>query len=218
MRDNVMSGAVNQQATRQNFASAKLRRGASETTRRAPHLKHNVIQAYLQGALHDGTFSQNRRFRFSQSGTSWLAVLQNLLADLGYRSWIYREGKMRKVYVLETLAPFLDFHFDPDRLTSREEQIVYVRGFFDAEGGIPIRYRSRFYIQLVQKDRTKLEKIRHILMNVGIAVGIIHNPSVRVDPDYWRMFIRTASHRKFAEVVGSWHPRKRIIFRQRMKI
>lgn len=213
MRDNGVSEAVNQQGS-----PPMSRSDPSETTRRAPHLKQNVIQAYLQGALHDGTFSQNRRFRFSQSGTSWLAVLQNLLADLGYRSWIYHEGKTRKVYVLETLAPFLGFRFDPDYLISREEQIAYVRGFFDAEGGIPIKQENRFYIQLVQKDRIKLEKIRRILMNAGIAVGIVHNPSVRVDPDYWRMFIRTASHREFAVLIGSWHPRKRIIFRQRMKI
>jgi intein/homing endonuclease len=212
MRDNVRSDAANQQATRQ------ILRGASETIRQALCAKDSVIRAYLQGALHDATFSSNRRFRFSQSGTSWLRVLQELLRRLGFRSWIYREGKKRKVYVLETLAPFLDFRFDPDQLATGEEQIAYIRGFFDAEGGIPIKAENRFYIQLVQKDRIKLEKIRRILLDLGIAVGEIHNPSVRIDPNYWRMFIRTQAHRKFSEMIGSWHPRKRIIFAQRMKI
>jgi len=39
----------------------------SETTRRAPFLDKE-IKAYFLGALHDGTFSQNKRFRISQKG------------------------------------------------------------------------------------------------------------------------------------------------------
>ena len=39
----------------------------SETTRRAPFSKE-VRMSYLQGALHDGTFSKNKRYRFSQKG------------------------------------------------------------------------------------------------------------------------------------------------------
>ena len=47
----------------------------SETIRQAP-----LIKAYLLGALHDGTFSSNKRFRISQIGTDWLKILQKLFS------------------------------------------------------------------------------------------------------------------------------------------
>ena len=57
-----------------------------------------------------------------------------------------------------------------------------------------------------------------ILKRLGIKTGKIHNPSKRVDPNYWRMYVLAESHKKFAEIIGSWHPRKISIFRKRMKI
>lgn len=189
----------------------------SETTRRAPFLK-KPIKAYLLGALHDGTFSSNERFRISQKGTSWLKFLQRLFSRLGYNSWIYKEGSDREVYVLETLADFLDFRFDPLRLKNKREKISYIRGFFDAEGGIPRVSKARFYIQLVQNSREKLEKLKKLLKDLRIKTGKIHNPSQRVDPDYWRMYILVNSQKEFVEKIGSWHPRKIRTLRKRMVI
>lgn len=188
----------------------------SETTRRAP--SRGEIRAYLQGALHDASLNKRNRFRFTQADRRWLILLQSLLSNLSYRSWIYKEGRQRSVYALETLAPFLDFNFDPFRLKYIEERAAYVRGFFDAEGGIPRDIDARFYIQLVQKDRSKIECLKQLLSDIGIDTGKVHNPSVRVDPDYWRVFVATRSHRTFAQRIGSWHPRKAAIFRGRMKI
>ncbi len=48
--------------------------------------------------------------------------------------------------------------------------------------------------------------------------GRIHNPSLTVDPNYWRFYVPSAGHRRFMEVVGSWHPRKRLLVDTRMKI
>ncbi len=98
------------------------------------------------------------------------------------------------------------------------ERAAYVRGFFDAEGGIPRKEDSVFYIQLVQKDRSKIENLKQILLEMGIHTGKIHNPSVRVDPDYWRMFVATRSHKVFAQIINSWHPRKAETFQRRMMI
>jgi len=209
---NKVSSADNQQGSRPPQADAP-----SETIRRTP-LSKAVIQAYCLGSLHDGTFSSNKRFRISQKGTSWLKVLCKLFKKAGYNSWIYREGKKREVYVLETLAKFLDLDFDPDRLSTSEEKIAYVRGFFDAEGGIPRRKRARFYIQLTQNDMQKLGKIKQILGEFQIGTGKIHNPSKNVDPEYWRMYILARSHKSFIEKIGSWHPRKVAVLRKRMMI
>ncbi|MBI2624087.1 LAGLIDADG family homing endonuclease [Candidatus Parcubacteria bacterium] len=160
----------------------------------------------------------NRRYRFAQAGTDWLKILKECLAVTGDHSWIYKEGARRRVYVLETRARFLNTQFDPLQLNTAEEKRAYLKGFFDAEGGIPKNPKADFYIQLVQNHREKLEKIKALLAEFGVRIGTIHNPSVRVDPDYFRMFVRRDSHAKFVEEVGTWHPRKYRTLRRRVKI
>ena len=189
----------------------------SETIRRAP-LSKRVVESYLLGTLHDGTFSSNKRFRISQKGRKWLGFLRKLFNQLGYNAWIYKEGSNRKVYVLETLANFLDFKFNPLRLSRNEERIAYIRGFFDAEGGIPKNKNDRFYIQLVQNDKEKLLGIKKLLDNLGIQTGKIHNPSRKVDPGYWRMYVLANSQKRFVRQINSWHPKKIATLRKRMMI
>ncbi len=140
-----------------------------------------------------------------------------MLFDLGYRSWIYREGKTRNVFILETSASFLDTEFDPNDLLSDAERIGFVKEYFDAEGGVPRSASARFYVQFVQKNLVELTKVKFILERFDIQCGVLHNPSRRVDPDYWRFFVRTCSHRKFASTIGSFHPRKEKLL-QRMMI
>jgi hypothetical protein len=94
----------------------------------------------------------------------------------------------------------------------------YIKGFFDAEGGIPKRKNDRFYIQLTQKNKEKLVWIKKTLKDLKVSTGKIHNPSKRVDPNYWRLYVLTKSQPIFMEKIGSWHPRKAKIFRDRMKI
>ncbi len=135
MREKITS-ADNQQATSIKFE------GASETIRQAPTCL--VSMAYLQGALHDGTFNKyNQRYRFSQKGVDWLNILKDILLITGNNSWIYKEGSNRKVYVLETLAKFLDTQFNPLNLKTSEEKAAYLKGFFDADGGIPKDTKKR---------------------------------------------------------------------------
>ena len=187
----------------------------SETTRRAPCKEE--IQAYLLGALHDASLNKKKRYRFTQKGTEWLTLLQKLFQELGYKSWIYREGN-REVYTLETLAQFLDFGFDPLTLDTNVEKVAYIRGFFDAEGGVPRNAKADFYIQLVQKDKTKIEKLVRMLDTLGISTGKIHNPSERVDPNYWRIYVSWRSHKDFVSKIGSWHPLKAKILQTRVMI
>lgn len=208
MSENVI-GAENQQATPMAIG------GASETIRQAPFTKKEII-AYLNGAIHDASLNKRKRIRFAQKNQQWLIVLQDLLKKIRHNSWIYKEGKERNVYVLETLCSDLNFNFNPIRLT-KKEKIAYVRGFFDAEGGIP-HNGKRFYIQLVQKNFRKILLLKKLLKNLEIDSGKIHNPSKRIDPDYWRVFILARSQRKFAESIGSYHPIKANIFQERMKI
>ena len=212
MSENV-SSAVNQQGS----STFTRRSNPSETTRRSP-IKKSQMEAYFQGALHDATLNKQKRFRFAQKSEAWLKMLATLLRNLGYNSWIYKEGKERNVYVLETLASFLDFTFDPSKLVAKREQVAYVRGFFDAEGGMPHNKEARFYIQLVQKDKDKILKIKKILLSMGVKTGKVHNPSKRIDPDYWRIFVSSKSEKDFVDKIGSRHPSKIRILTDRVMI
>jgi hypothetical protein len=177
------------------------------------------LEAYLQGALGDATRSaRHRTHRIGQADPRWLTVLTEILRRLGYRGWIYREGRSRSFWILETTAPFLSLTYDASGLVGLPEGLCYARGYFDAEGGMPRSADARLYVQFGQKNRDSLDCLREILTSWGIDCGRVHNPSARVDPQYWRFYVRAASHRRFMASVGSWHPRKRQAIDLRMKI
>ena len=219
MSENALS-ADNQQGSLQFFLQKELH-NPSETTRRTPFefsvLSKSEVFAYLHGAMHDASLNKKKRIRFGQKYPEWLDTLKNLLMSVGVNSWIYKEGKNREYYILETVCKDLHFSFDPSTLKTKGDKIAYVRGFFDAEGGIP-RTRDEFYIQLVQKNLKKMKTLKKILAGLGIECGKIHNPSKRVDPNYWRFFVSRNSHKKFAKIIGSFHPIKAKIFSERMMI
>jgi hypothetical protein len=176
------------------------------------------LEAYLQGALGDGTRSvRHNTHRIAQCDPQWLSQLQSVLGLLGHRSWIYREGRSRQVWVLETTASFLSLSFDSHPLVGMKEGLHYVRGYFDAEGGMPRSYEDRLYFQFCQKDRGSLEGVKAVLESWGICCGRIHNPSRTVDANYWRFYVLTHSHDRFMNLVGSWHPRKHRQIQARMK-
>ena len=81
--------------------------------------------------------------------------MKDLLCLVGSNSWIYKEGKDRNLYVLETVCKDLDFSFNPKRLTTKGEIIAYIRGFFDAEGGIPHNKRICFNHRIVAFDKSR---------------------------------------------------------------
>ncbi len=171
-------------------------------------------RAYLLGASRDGTFNRlHGTTRIAQSDTRWLTLIQLLLTKLGSRSWIYREGK-RDVWVVET--KWRDG--GPTEISAMAEKTAFVRGYFDAEGGVPRDQARRFYIQITQKSWSDLIMVRDFLEDIGISCGRVHNPSFRVDPSYWRFFVLTRFHVDFAMKVSSWHPRKRLILDARFPV
>jgi len=84
-----------------------------------------VSSAYLLGALHDATISRmHRTVRFGQSDVDWLQGIAVLCKNLGQKSWIYREGRERNLWILETSSRWIA---DAPSLCSKEEQLAYAR-------------------------------------------------------------------------------------------
>jgi LAGLIDADG-like domain len=170
--------------------------------------------SYLFGAAHDATRSRRHgTVRFGQSDGDWLDVLRRLLALQGRKAWMYRDGRTRRLWVLETNARWTDRGLS---LATVEERRAYARGYFDAEGGIPRSSSARFYIQFVQKSRTDIAALRATLEREGVTCGALHRPTRNTAHPVWRFYVAAGSHRSFIERVGSWHPRKRRLLATRV--
>ena len=162
-----------------------------------------MTKAYLLGALHDGTV-RKLTYCIVQKDRGYIEFLVNEIRKLSQKAWMYKEGKNRQLYVVEFSKSFLKNFV----ITSKLDKIDYIRGYFDAEGGIARSPKVRYYIYFAQKNLKDLEQVRGYLMDFGINCGIIHNPSKKVDPNYWRFFISVKSYKRFAQIIGSWHPIK----------
>lgn len=165
-----------------------------------------LCRSYILGAMHDGTVRE-KTIRISQKERSYVLMIRQMIRDVGGSAWVYREGKNRQLFVVEFSRSFISQHF----LETKADYLAYVRGYFDAEGGVPACSTLSPYIYFAQKNRRDLRELRGILLTLGIACGRLHNPSKASDPSYWRFYIRACSHRRFSDLIGSWHPRKAAI-------
>lgn len=170
-----------------------------------------ISKQYLLGLLHDAT-ERKTTYRIATKSKDFSDTLVKGIKNLGMSAWNYREGKNRDLWIVEFSKSLLK----NVKIISKTNKIDYVRGYFDAEGGISKNPNVRFYIYFCQKDRKDLLEVKTYLEEIGISCGKLHNPSYKVDPNYWRFFIRVKSYLKFAKIISSSHPEK-ITF-LRMKI
>ena len=164
-----------------------------ETTRRPL-----LTKAYLLGTLHDATV-RKKTYRIGAKDLSYVKFLRSGIIALGNRAWIYREGKSRNYFIVEFTKSFLD----KVSIRSNKDQIDYIRGYFDTDGGISRLKSVRYYLYFAQKDRKDLTTVRKFLEELGIQCGIIHNPSKNMDANYFRFYIRANSYNRFAQLIGS---------------
>lgn len=168
----------------------------------------NISKAYLLGMLHDGT-KRKTTYRIAQKGTAFAKMLVTGIKRLGARAWSYQEGKDRDVYITE----FSQILLHDIAIKTNQDKIDYVRGYFDAEGGIAKSRLVRFYIYFAQKNLLDLNQVKNILEEFDIHTGVIHNPSKSKDPKYWRFFVKADSYDRFIKTIGSSHPGKYKYFR-----
>ncbi|MEI8233006.1 MAG: LAGLIDADG family homing endonuclease [bacterium] len=167
-----------------------------------------ITKAYLLGMLHDGT-KHKTTYRIAQKGMAFAKMLSLGIKRLSGRAWIYQEGKLRDVYITEFSQTLLH----ETTIKTDQDKLDYVRGYFDAEGGIAKSSKVRFYIYFAQKNFDDLNQIKTILEEFSIHTGIIHNPSKNIDPKYWRFFVKADSYKSFITTIGSSHPDKKKYFR-----
>ena len=170
-----------------------------------------MTKPYLLGALHDGTV-RKLTYRIGQKDKEYIEFLVKEVQDLGQKAWMYKEGENRQFYIVEFSKSFLK----DIKIISIQDKIEYIRGYFDTDGGVSKNPNVRYYLYFAQKNLKDLEQVRSYLTVLGIKCGIIHNPSKKADPDYWRFFISVKSYQKFAEIIGSWHPVKSHFLRMKI--
>jgi len=140
-----------------------------------------ITKSYLLGMLHDATERKNT-YRIATKNFNFAKVIREGIIKLNSKVWIYKEGKNRNLWIVEFSKSLLK----EVNVKSKQNKIDYIRGYFDAEGGISQNY----------------------LIELGVSCGVTHNPSKKVDPNYWRFFIRSKSYKYFAKIISSDHPEK----------
>lgn len=162
-----------------------------------------ITKSYLLGMLHDATERKNT-YRIATKNYNFAKIIREGILKLGSKAWIYKEGKSRNLWIVE----FSKILLKEFKIKSKQNKIDYIRGYFDAEGGISQSSKVRFYIYFCQKDKIDLEEVKKYLLELGISCGVIHNPSKKVDPNYWRFFVSSKSYKDFARIISSDHPEK----------
>lgn len=162
-----------------------------------------ITKAYLLGLLHDAT-ERKTTYRLATKSENFAQIIKDGIFTLGRKAWTYREGKKRDLWIVEFSKSLLKRMI----IKGLSEKIDYVRGYFDAEGGIAKSSKVRFYLYFCQKDKIDLVQVKTYLEEIGISCGKLHNPSRKVDPDYWRFFVSVKSYQDFAKKIGSAHPDK----------
>lgn len=170
----------------------------------------NVTKTYLLGVLHDAT-ERRTTYRIASRSLNYCKFLKKGIKNLNSGAWIYKEGKNRNLWIVEFPKSLLN----GAKIKSKQDKIDYIRGYFDTEGGIAKDPGVRYYLYFAQKDKDDLLGVKRYLTKLSISCGKIHNPSKRVDPDYWRFYIRAKSYKDFAKIIGSDHPEKRCFLRMK---
>src|SRR5579872_5707211 len=117
-----------------------------------------MTKAYVLGALHDGTV-RKLTYRIVQKEQEYIEFLAKGIQSLGQKAWTYKEGKTRHLFVVEFSKTLLkDF-----QVITLEEKIDYLRGYFDADGGISRSPKVRYYIYYAQKNRKDLQQVKEYL-------------------------------------------------------
>ena len=170
-----------------------------------------ITHAYLLGMLHDAT-ERKTTYRIATSNFRFANILKKGIENLKKGVWLYKEGKKRNLWIVEFSKNWLL----NEKILTRKEKTDYIRGYFDSEGGTTRDPNARLYIYFAQKNKIDLMQLKKFIEELNIKCGKIHNPSEKVDSNYWRFYVSAKSYSDFATVINSIHPVKRSILRKKI--
>ncbi|OGM23757.1 hypothetical protein A2627_05220 [Candidatus Woesebacteria bacterium RIFCSPHIGHO2_01_FULL_39_28] len=161
--------------------------------------------------LHDAT-ERKSTYRIATKSNLFARFLCNEIKKFGLSAWFYKEGKNRNLWIVEFSKTLLKVV----RVKTERNKIDYIRGYFDSEGGISKNLKVRYYLYFAQKNKSDLLEVKNYLEDLNISCGKLHNPSKRVDPNYWRFFVSSKSYEDFYKIIGSSHPEKKVYLRMKI--
>ena len=144
--------------------------------------------AYLLGALRDSTIDirkgKNYEIKIAQKESEWLSVLQGIFLrhfnNAGRITQHSKDAKILRITGKETTYKILEIsQMKVPQVTWKTPKIIqeqknsvqlqYLRGFFDAEGGLPRNPETakQKYISFSQKNKESLQFLRALLINNG---------------------------------------------------
>lgn len=191
--------------------------------------------AYLAGALRDGSlpepYNNLYEIQFSQKNRKWLRRIKNFLEELFPEKdiKIVQYGKQTpriKIYskrIYLELLDLLEFKGDQSlwrvpsciRNGSKEIKRWHLKGFFDAEGEVPLsRNQSRKYKVWVRfhhswKGRAclVLKDLKRILEeDFRIECGEVSGPKEETNAPSFDLAIYGENAKEFYERIGTLHP------------
>ena len=123
---------------------------------------------FIFGACEDGCIYKTKRnewiVEYEQKYIEWLPLIQQHLQKLGYKSRIRKTSKgyfRLTCYSKELFNKIADFRQNHYALTtkSKEFQLEFVRGMFDAEGSV---HHKRFQISLYNKNQELIFEVKNV--------------------------------------------------------
>jgi DNA-binding transcriptional regulator WhiA len=129
--------------------------------------------------MHDGTVRKTT-VRIATNCEEFSDFLIKGIKLLYANAWKYREGRLRNVWIVEFSSTLIN----STSIVSIEDKVNYIRGYFDAEGGIAKQRKVRYYLYFCQKNLQDLLQVQQYLKELNIACGTVHNPSKKKDPNY----------------------------------
>lgn len=199
--------------------------------------KPENLTAYFLGALRDGCFIKNEknstyRIRIYQKNKEWIDNLAKMSVilfgkkptvsiderDCVWSLMINSKEIFEKVCELSNY-PGSQKEWNTPKIvlnSSLETKIEYVRGFFDAEGGVPHVEKGwvenkNVRIHFTQCNKKCLDELKQIVSDLGIKMGKVCGP-------YFKKGYKTTVYRlkihgiwevvNFFDKIGSLHPEK----------
>ena len=144
--------------------------------------------AYLLGALRDSTIDirkgKNYEIKIAQKESEWLSVLQKIFLkhfnNAGRITQHSRDAKILRITGKEAVYKILEISqmkvpqvdWNTPKIIEKQKntiQLQYLRGFFDAEGGLPRdpKNAKQKYISFSQNNKESLKFLRTLLISNG---------------------------------------------------